>query len=56
MTKKSNKNLFGMTVTALDDQVVSCAFMEPIDGTQTFTELNQHDLNVHYLPELGKSF
>ena len=49
MTKKTNKNLFGTTVTALNDEVVSCAYMEPIDGTSTFY--------VHYsndYPQLGK--
>ena len=38
MTKKTNKNLFGMTVTALNDKVVSCAHMEPIRGELTFQD------------------
>ena len=52
MTKKRNKNLFGMTVTALNDQVVSCAHMEPVHGGLTFQD---HCCNKGY-PELGKLF
>ena len=51
MTKKRNKNLFGMTVTALNDQVVSCAHMEPING-ETF----QESMDKKYYPQLGKLF
>ena len=39
MTKKTNKNLFGMTVTALNDKVVSCAHMEINDGYRDFKGL-----------------
>ena len=52
MTKKTNKNLFGMTVTALDDKVVSCAHMEPINGGLTFQEHIRRRLGG--FPELGK--
>ena len=51
MTKKTNKNLFGMTVTALNDKVVSCAHMEPING-ETF----QESMDKKYYPQLGKLF
>ena len=53
MTKTRNKNLFGMTVTAFNDQVVSCAHMEPINGRQTFQE--SLDKKLGY-PQLGKLF
>ena len=53
MTKKTNKNLFGMTVTALNDRVVSCAHMEPINGTQTFQETIRRKFGY---PQLGKLF
>ena len=47
MTKKTNKNLFGMTVTALNDKVVSCAHMELNYGYQKFNGLR-------YAAEHGK--
>ena len=53
MTKKTNKNLFGMTVTALNDKVVSCAHMEPINGEQTFQDFIRRYDDRGY-PELGK--
>ena len=53
MTKKTNRNLFGMTVTALNDTVVSCAHMEPINGRLTFQE--SLDAKLGY-PQLGKLF
>ena len=31
MTSKDNRNLFGMTVTAMNGKVVSCAPFEPVD-------------------------
>ena len=52
MTKKTNKNLFGMTVTALNDKVVSCAHMEPINGEQTFQDeltSQSYSLRTHYV-------
>ena len=53
MTKKTNKNLFGMTVTALNDKVVSCAHMEPIRGGLTF----QDSLRLKKgRPELGTQY
>ena len=51
MTKKTNKNLFGMTVTALNDTVVSCAHMEPIRGELTFQDSIRL---MKGLPQLGK--
>ena len=54
MTKKKNKNLFGMTVTALNDKVVSCAHMEPINGEQTFQDfIRGQSMNPEF-PQLGK--
>ena len=41
MTQKGNKNLFGMTVTALDDTVVSCAHMEPKAGGPLYPRSNE---------------
>ena len=55
MTKKTNKNLFGMTVTALNDKVVSCAHMEPITRELTFQEsLRRKDRVGGVYPQLGK--
>ena len=55
MTKKSNKNLFGMTVTALNDKVVSCAHMEPIKGELTFQDyLRSRGSTNPEFPQLGK--
>ena len=42
-----------MTVTAFNDQVVSCAHMEPINGRQTFQESLDQKLGY---PQLGKLF
>ena len=55
MTKKMNKNLFGMTVTALNDKVVSCAHMEPIKGELTFQDYLRSwgSINPEF-PQLGK--
>jgi len=36
MTEKNNQNLFGMTVSALNGKVVSCAPFEPITGGYLF--------------------
>ena len=54
MTKKKNKNLFGMTVTALNDKVVSCAHMEPIDGEKTFQDYIRGQSANPQFPQLGK--
>ena len=35
MQHKNRKNLFGMTVSAFNGKVVSCAHLEPIDENQT---------------------
>ena len=56
MTKKTNKNFFGMTVTALNDRVVSCAHMEPIRGEQTFQDyIRKFNFSPRF-PQLGKLF
>ena len=45
MTKKTNKNFFGMTISIQDDSVVSCGHMEPLFG-QAFKELEGFRSNV----------
>ena len=50
MTHKTNKNLFGMTVTALNGKVVSCAHMEPQKPGRTY---HNRVTNYDYFPELG---
>ena len=43
-----------MTVTALNDKVVSCAHMEPINGEQTFQDfIRGQSMNPEF-PQLGK--
>ena len=55
MTHKTNKNLFGMTVTALNDRVVSCAHMEPINGELTFQDfIRRKGRKPAEYPQLGK--
>ena len=55
MTHKTNKNLFGMTVTALNDRVVSCAHMEPIKGGPTFQDfIRGVNRRPGTFPQLGK--
>ena len=44
-----------MTVTALNDTVVSCAHMEPVHGGLTFQDYIRRYDHIGYL-ELGKLF
>ena len=55
MTFTDNRNLVGMTVTAMDGKVVSCAPFEPISNPQT---TNQYTFGGKYpwFSRLGKIF
>ena len=50
MSKRENKNLFGMTVTALDNTVVSCAHLEPIDGGSAYPNGDQTGKTFNWSP------
>ena len=53
MTYKDNRNLFGMTVTAMNGKVVSCAPFEPISNHETTNQFTFGG-KFPYYSRLGK--